>query len=361
MASRRAAVLLSLPLVVGCGVARSSPGPVTEPPQAAAVLFDCTALEACRPDLGVCLRCTSPDNPEWVWSEAPGGPQTYATTPRLLSMPSPHLQQDCCFGDPFDAVPDCTRFEFDERGFPLRTRPAAQREPRYRFTYEGGRFVSSEVDELAWCDSIEGDQVSCGAPDGVFDRTVMAIRWEGLRAAAGPNEWLFDTRGRLLAWRDSGEGSGRNTFTGDRLTEQAVVNGSDSFMTRLHYDDAGQVVLAERASASATFELRWEYDAHGWTTRRVLPSGVTEYDNTYDAEGRLVRRTERSALGSQPVTLRRRHDALGLVVEEAAEVNGATVTTRQWERDEAGVPLSVVRHGERLDQRCFRHLASPPQ
>ncbi|NIR37177.1 MAG: hypothetical protein GWO22_14665, partial [Actinobacteria bacterium] len=137
-------------------------------------------------------------------------------------MPHPDLQQDCCWGHPFDNhVPDCERFELDERGMPLRTRPVPNDvDDLYRFTYENGRVVRIEVDEVPFCESNDfGDLSPCGAPDGTFDRS-SPLTWsdDGLRLTTVRGfEWLFDRAGHLVQWRTD-DGSGRNTFADGRVT-----------------------------------------------------------------------------------------------------------------------------------------------
>jgi len=286
----------------------------------------------------------------------------YALSPSNVSAPHPDFQQDCCWAHPFDHhVPDCERFEFDERGMPLRTRPQTNVEDLYRYTYAAGRVVSVEVDEVPFCVSNDfGDQSPCGVPDGAFDRA-GPILWDDLRATVGRGEWIFDARGRLHEWRTP-DGSGRNSFDGDRLSEQHRDTGSGMFTTRFHYGADGQLVLAERSGTGRSDRFRWEYDARGWTTRRVFPTGVVEYDNEYDAEGRLVRRTirpiESPTQHGPTTTLLRRHDDHGLLVQQTREFDdrpGQAVT--RWERDDDGVPLAVVFDGRRIDQSCLQHLA----
>ncbi|MDH5491377.1 MAG: hypothetical protein OEY14_05435 [Myxococcales bacterium] len=244
---------------------------------------------------------------------------------------------------------------------PLRTRPLGEVEDLFRFTYDAGRVVAIEVDEVPFCVSNDfGDESPCGVPDGTFDRSTP-IRWDGLRVTAGRGEWLFDAEGRLLEWQTTNS-SGRNTFETDHMVEQYQDNGVQSFTTRFHYNADRQLVLAERSSASESARFRWEYDAHGWPARRIFPSGVVEYENEYDAAGRLVRRTirpiESPTQRGAPATFRRRHDTNGLLVERRgeAESGGAAAMTR-WERDSEGVPLAVITNGRRVDQSCLQELA----
>lgn len=355
--------LLAFIFALGCGGSTaSSPAPDTAPSTPATTAIDCASLRPCRPDLGVCLRCTSPDNPEWVWSEAPGSPHIFALSPSTVSMPHPDLQQDCCWGHPFDHhVPDCARFEFDERGMPLRTRPLGEVEDLFRFTYDAGRVVAIEIDEVPFCTSNDfGDRSACGVPDGTFDRSTP-IRWDGRRVTAGTAEWLFDAEGRLREWRTV-DGSGRNTFDGDHASEQLRDDGSQRVTTRFHYDGDRRLVLAERSSTDRSEQLRWVYDAQGWLTRRIFPSGVVAYDNEYDEDDRLVRRTilpvESPTQRSAPRTFLRRHDKNGLLVEENRQPNGRVGgATTLWERDDRGVPLATITDGHRIDQSCLQPLA----
>ena len=245
---------------------------------------------------------------------------------------------------------------------PLHTRQVGEVEDLFRFTYDAGRVVAIEIDEVPFCVSNDfGDMSPCGVPDGRFDRAAP-IRWDGLRVTAGMAQWLFDAEGRLREWRTSDGYSGRNTFDGNQVSEQYRVNGSQRFTTRFHYDGAGRLVLAERSFTDRTDELRWEYDARGWPTRRTFPSGVVEYDNEYDRDRRLVRRELRpiespTQIGA-PTTFLRRHDANGLLVEERRRANGRVGGgATHWERDDFGVPLAVIIDSRRIDQSCLRPLA----
>jgi YD repeat-containing protein len=286
----------------------------------------------------------------------------FALSPSTVSMPHPDLQQDCCWGHPFNHhVPDCARFEFDDQGMPLRTRQVGEATDLFRFIYDAGRVVAIEIDEVPSCVSNDfGDQSPCGVPDGNFDR-MSPIRWEGRRVTAGRAEWLFDAEGRLREW-DTGERSGRNTFDGDYVSERIRDDGFGRITTRFHYDGDERLVLAERSFSDQTEQLRWEYDAHGWPTRRTFPSGVVEYDNEYDGDNRLVRREirpiESPTLRGAPTTYLRRHDVNGLLVEEKREASGGSGGgTTVWERDNHGVPLAIITDGHRIDQSCLEPLA----
>jgi len=350
--------------LLGCGGSTASfPAADSAPSAPTEAAIECASLPPCRPDLGVCLRCTTQGNPEWVWSEAPGSPRVLALSPATMSMSNPDLEQDCCWGHPFDhGVPDCARFEFDQHGMPLATRATSEVEEQYRYGYQAGRVVTVEVDEVPFCVSNDfGDQSPCGVPDGTFDRSA-AVSWDGLRMTAGGAEWRFDEESRLSEWRTRDGFSGRNTFEGDHVSEQYQDNGSAPFTMRFSYDGEDHLVLAERSFADHVDRLRWTYDAHGWPTRRVFPTGVVEYDNEYDEGGQLVSRVirpiESATQHGAPTTFLRRYDEHGLLVEEKREPNGivGSASTR-WERDERGVPRAVVQNGQRVDQSCLLPLA----
>lgn len=338
----------------------------TKPPPAE--IADCATLTPCRPDLGVCLRCVSPDHPTWVWNAAPGSPWTLRVHAHLLPDPTPGL--DVNVSHPFTDGPDCAHLELDARGFPLRTLPrsASERpEDIYAWTYDGrGRVVEERVDEVPFCPINDyGDEGPCGVPDGTWDR-ITAYHWQDLAGGGAtlrvPGGWEreYDARGRLV--RMTSPGPDVRTVDVRRVeheyhNDRLVATRTNAWTATFAYDTAGRVVEKRfvRADGSSSNTV-WMYDAMG----NVTNAGFLEYANTY-LDGRLVSvRTSSRANNMTPaiVETAREHDARGLVTRLATSEPGVRVMAEQrWIRDERGVPVARSGGGPDEDYRCLAHLA----
>jgi YD repeat-containing protein len=366
--------LVLLPLaLLACGSPPSIKAVQTVPPPPTSTrIADCATLRPCTPDLGVCLRCVSPDNPTWVWNAAPGSPWTLRSQPHRLPDPTPDL--DVYLGYPFTDEPDCAHLELDARGFPLRTLPRSASEgveDIYEWTYDArGRVVEERVDDVPFCRINKyGDRGRCGVPDGTWDR-VTAYRWDDLAGGGaivrfgGGWEREYDARGRLVRMTPPGPDirtadvrKVEHEYRGDLLLETRTNASTATFV----YDTAGRVV--ERRTVSADGSSRgtavWEYDAMGNQTRLRTDAGSIEYANTY-RDGRLVSvRTSSRANATPPVVeTAREHDARGLLVRLVTSEPGVRVMAEQrWIRDERGVPVAKSGGGPDESYRCLARLA----
>lgn len=348
--------------VSACG----GPSPATAPVQAPPIA-DCAHLAPCSPDLGVCLRCESPNNPTWVWNAAPGSPWTLRVQPHQLPDPSPDL--DLYVGHPFPDGPDCARLEFDARGLPLRTLPATEQpKDMYAWTYDRrGRVVEERLDEVPFCPINDyGDEGPCGTPDGRWDR-VTAYRWQDLANGGaivridGGWEREYDARGRLI--RVTPPGPDLRTSDVRKVAHEyrgalLAVTRTNAYTATFAYDAAGRVIEARRVSDAGTNTVVWAYDTSGNLTRLGTGALAIDYANTY-RDGRLVSvRTSSSSMTPPLVEATREHDAHGLLVRLVTGDPGVRIMAEQrWSRDARGVPVGKSGGGPDEDYRCLATLA----
>ncbi len=300
----------------------------------------------------------------WVWSDAPGSPRASRIRAHLVGHPDPELDQVA--GDPFTAGPDCRRFVFDERGFPVRTRPALEGEaPRdaYAWTYDArGRVIEERVDSRPFCDIDDfGDQGPCGEPDGQWDQ-VIHFTWRDsgdggsiVRFESG-EERSFDANGHLIRATDA---------RGDVIVESSYVDGQRMLSrtpdqsSTFRYDGPRLTEMRMHLTSGAERLVLWDYDERG-NLRGELIDGVPHVTitNTY-RDGRLVaieREYGPNTTGG-PFELERRHDGNGLLVGESiTEDHTRLIRDRRRVRDADGVPLEVS-GGPDEDYRCLASLA----
>jgi YD repeat-containing protein len=358
--------------LLGCG----APAPqmdATLPPVATprSTGIDCANLPPCTPELGVCLRCDSPDHPTWQWNDAPGSPWTLRAPPHQLPDPEPGL--DIYVGYPFSRGPNCTDLEFDKRGLPLRTRRTDHHQEVYAWTYDvRGRVTEERVDKVPFCPINDyGTEGPCGDPDGTWDQ-ITRYRWRDLPTGGavvdidGGYQREYDARARLVRStpptriRTTDVREVEHEYRGDLL----VATRTNASTTTYTYDAAGRLVERQiTRPGSAIHTTRWSYDPTGNLTRigdKDDKDGLT-YANTY-RDGRLVsvRSSSSGNIRMSPpiVEAVREHDARGLLVRLATGEPGLPARAEQrWTRDERGVPTAASGGGPGADYRCLAHLA----
>jgi YD repeat-containing protein len=353
--------------LVGCSAPapRVDARPPTPTPHPTGI--DCANLPPCTPDLGVCLRCVSPDHPIWVWNHAPGSPWTLRVPAHVLPDPTPGLE--IYVGYPFSHGPSCTEFELDHRGLPVRTRRTGHHQDVHAWTYDArGRVIEERVDKVPFCPINDyGTEGPCGEPDGTWDQTTR-YRWRDLPSGGaivdidGGFQREYDARGRLVRStpptriRTTDVREVEHEYRGDRL----VMTRTNVSTTTYTYDTAGRLVERQLTRSGSTHATLWSYDTTGNLTQLGDQDGLT-YANTY-RHGRLVsiRTSSRGNIQMSPpiVEAIREHDARGLLVRLTTSAPGVHVMAEQrWTRDERGVPTAASGVGPDADYRCLAHLA----
>lgn len=273
MPRRVPALVVSLHALVGCSAAspslRARGGPLAPPAltSRAASLDPCDPRRICPPGYGLCIRCETPGDPRWAWSDAAGSANS------LVAITS---------------EPDCATFTFDERGHPLTHRPAQGDRKTWRYDTDG-RVVFLGADNVAVCETEWGEFTECGPPDGTLDReTPLTWARDGDRSVVTSNvngafRYVYDARGRLLERHVAGSWERRAYDRGPHWNRFQAGN----------------------EASPATSESRADFDAHGRlvnvvTVRLPLHDAeppVTEWRSTWDAAGFPLSMTFQSGAG----------------------------------------------------------------